>query len=231
MVQLNLKNRKIKLILSFLTVFCFLSCEDHTIIKESDYESFIIKDHSYPYWNKLFDENYEHKYIDQYDMKEVMYLSEEISFCYNHKNFLKNQRNRVELQFYKIYYVYNKHSRSIKDRVSHRFFVGYDNGNFNSITKESHNGYLIGWSNKIKYNEINKCEISEATDTIISTLNYEIIKKLYPSFKGIYQKVKIDSIVIPKLDSYTSHYINLENIKIYGNHQWFKYNNRFFYIE
>jgi hypothetical protein len=65
--------------------------------------------------------------------------------------------------------------------------------NFNDRPK----AFIIFWKNH--FNKISReymQDIGEMTDTLLSTLDFETIKKLYPIFKGIYKQVQLDSIIL-----------------------------------
>lgn len=82
---------------------------------------------------------------------------------------------------------YNKDSSNIPE------FCHIACKNINGKSK----AFTIFWKNKFNLENMpNTQEIGETTDTLLSTLSYNIIKKLYPDFKGFYKKIKIDTILL-----------------------------------
>ncbi len=237
-------NSKIQIV-SFILVFLyFLSCEDHSYIKDEDRSIIKIINHT----NKhLGSHNFEHKTISYHSNKIKTciidpttigfkeYYTENIVSINFHKDKLKNKENNYEILFgnyvfNKEYYDYRKVNelidKNVHREVVYNYLVGVKRGN---SMEEIYYCYLIGWRNILQVDKINKVEVSEFTDTLISTLPKDVINKIYPSFKGFYVKVNVDSIEIPNLGFENQNYIQFENIRIYGNHQWFRYKPNYIY--
>lgn len=118
---------------------------------------------------------------------------------------------------YKVTYMFSTNPKSFKfksDSLEIRYLRKYDYGDtqnpeFCHISikriKDKAMAFVIYWQNQ-KYNKrnFNSDDIGNNTDSLFSTLTSSMIKKLFPSFKGIYKQVTIDTIFLnPNYEEFT----------------------------